>query len=155
MRQVMASATGRLALATMLLGSVAAQAQTAAPDNTLPYRNSYKNSQSLFDQCGDVARGDLLRKVVREKVDHCPFFSEAEKAGFRTWATARSAEYADQSAQASAAGPVPGTPDMVRRCKAFTFTAEFYKLHRLIDRYGRGQAGADDVIQEACQPAEP
>jgi hypothetical protein len=155
MRQVMASATGRLALAVMLLGSMAAQAQTATPDHTLPYRGSYSNSQAIFDQCGDVARGDLLRKVVREKVDHCPFFSETEKAGFRAWATARGAEYAEQSTQASAAGPVPGTPDMVRRCKEFTFTAEFYKLRRLIDRYGRGQAGADDVIQEACGPTEP
>jgi hypothetical protein len=155
MRQAIASATGRLALVTMLLGSVAAQAQTAAPDHTLPYRGSYSNSQAIFDQCGDVARGDLLRKVVREKVDHCPFFSEAEKAEFRTWATARGVEYVAQSTQAAAAGPVPGTPDMVRRCKEFTFTAEFYKLRRLIDRYGRGKANADDVIQESCRPIEP
>jgi hypothetical protein len=153
MRQVIASSTGFLALAAMLLGSAAAQAQSAAADHTLPYRNSYTNSQSLFDQCGDVARGDLFRKVVREKVEHCPYFSESEKAGFRAWATERGAEYAEQSAQASAAGPVPGTPVMVRRCKEFTFTSEYYKLHRLIDRYGRGQAGADDVIEEACGPS--
>jgi hypothetical protein len=44
---------------------------------------------------------------------------------------------------------------MVRRCKEFTFTAEFYKLRRLIDRYGRGKANADDVIQESCRPIEP
>jgi hypothetical protein len=155
MRQVLASATGRLALAVMLLGSVAAQAQTAAPDNTLPYRHAYKNTQLIFDQCGDVARGDLFRKVVREKVDHCPVFSEADKAGFRTWAAARSAEYSVQSTQASAQGPVPATPDMIRGCKEFTFTTEYYRIRRLIDRYGRGESSADDVIQEACQPAQP
>jgi hypothetical protein len=154
-RQVIASATGWLALVTMLLGSVAAQAQTAAPDHTLPYRGTYSNSQAIFDQCGDVPRGDLLRKVVSEKVDHCPFFSETEKARFRTWAAARGTEYAAQSTLASAAGPVPGTPEMVRRCKEFTFTAEFYKLRRLIDRYGRGKASADDGIQESCRPIEP
>jgi hypothetical protein len=149
----MVSATMGLALAATLLGSGTAQAQATAPDNTSPYLNAYKNTQLIYDQCGDVARGDLFRKVVREKVDHCPFFSDAEKAGFRTWAAARSAEYSVQSTQASAQGPVPSTPDMIRQCKEFTFTAEYYRMRRLIDRYGHGRASADDVIQEACEPA--
>ncbi len=155
MRQAVASAAAGLTLAAVLLGSATAHAQTAAPDNTSPYRHAYSNTQSIFDHCGDVTRGDLFRKVLREKVDHCRFFSEADKASFRTWAAARSADYAEQSRQAAAQGPVPSTPDMIRQCKEFTFTSEYQRMRRLIDRYGDGKASADDVIQEACEAAQP
>ncbi len=145
MRYSIASITGGLALAALLLGGGTARA--VASDNTLPYRIAYKNTQSIFDQCGDVARGGLFRKVVREKVDRCPVFGEAEKAEFRTWAAARDAEYSEPDNQAAA-------PDVIGRCKAFAATAEYRTLRLRIDRYGRGDGGADDVIQEACQPAE-
>jgi hypothetical protein len=159
MRQATASAIVGPALAVILLSGAAGAAQTATPgdtvsSNTLPYRNVYDTSQSLFDKCGDVVRGDLYRKVVREKVAACPF-GAAEKADFQTLAAARSTEFARQSAKASAQGPVPGTPDEVRRCKTFTFTAEYFEIRRLLDRYGHGAARADDVIKEACRPFQP
>lgn len=154
MRQATASATRGLALAATLLGSAAAQAQTAAADNTSAYRSVYETSQTIFDQCGDVARSDLYRRVVREKVDPCPF-TEVEKADFQTWAAARGVRFAGDSAQAASQGPVPGAPDAVRHCTALAADVNMREARRRLDRYGRGEADVDEVIQEACRPAQP
>jgi hypothetical protein len=142
-------------LGTLALGGTTALAQTEPADNTAPYRSVYETSQAIFDQCGDVARGDLYRKVVREKADKCPLFSDSEKANFRSWADARSAAFAKQSAEAAAKGAVPGTPEEQHRCKALQEQPSMREAFRRIDRYGRGQAGADEVIQEACERTVP
>ena len=149
-----ATAWWLLATAALLLGGGTARAQSAIPDNTAPYRHVYEISPNLYDQCGDVVRGDLYRKVVVDKVNHCPF-TEAEKADFRNWASARSAEFAAQSAQAAAHGPVPSTPDVAQRCKALDGEPAMREARRRIDAYGRGKGTADDVIQETCRPAQP
>ena len=142
-------------LGTLALAGTIALAQTEPADNTTPYRKVYLTSQAVFDQCGEVARGDLYRRVVRDKVNECVFFSDGEKAGFRSWADARSVAFAKQSAEAAAKGAVPGTPEEQHRCKALQEQSDMHEAFRRLDRYGRSQASADDVIQEACERTAP
>ncbi len=152
MQQARLSSIGGITVGAILPSAAATLVQFAAPDNTLPYRRVFQPSQDISDQSGDVARGDLYRKVVREKVERCPF-SGAEKASFRAWADTRNAAFAGDCARAAARGAVPGTPEEQHRSKALAAAPRMRVVLRRIDEYGRGKARSEDVIGEVCRPS--
>jgi hypothetical protein len=48
------------------------------------FEPAYSMSFIIYDTCGDSEAGHILRSAILEKLDRCPYSSEA-KAEFQTW----------------------------------------------------------------------
>ena len=144
-----------LMLATALLARYEPPTRAQSPSENLEDANAFQIAFGMsfygFDECGDTAAGDLFRKALVEKFDHCPFSAEARRR-FHRWAD-------DQTASAVAAmqryiadhGKLPEQLDgMKLTCAALQRTEKYKKTRDILERYSRGEINVDAIIPDRC-----
>jgi hypothetical protein len=139
-----------IALAALIAGSAQAEKPATLADSNA-FRLAYRMSYYGFDVCGDVADGQLYRKALTEKVDHCPFTAGA-KADFRQWSAATGAKTtADVQRYIAEHDKLPESLDQKKmQCRKEQATQAYQKTVALLAEYAKGEAKFDAVVPDAC-----
>jgi hypothetical protein len=138
-------------LAALLMTVGAAAEKPHALTNTGTFRAAFDASFYGFDICGDAASGQLYRKALTEKVDHCPFTADA-KAGFQQWsANAGTRATADVQRYIAEHDKLPERLDQKKlNCRMERETPTYQKTVALLAQYAKGEVGFDMVVPDAC-----
>lgn len=143
---------GVLAVGMVLLGAAPGHAQQATPQQPVNWlQAAFAYSFYMFDGCGDRALGELHRKAVLEKLDHCPFV-EADKERFHAWAigeTIRENDFLKRSFDERGGYP-DRLPGMTGSCRQHQLSEAYVKARELLLSYGRGETSVDIVLPETC-----
>jgi hypothetical protein len=104
-----------------------------------------------MDACGDSELGDLVRRAVLEKFDHCPF-SNGAKAHFHAWAVEENKRQAALFQRyATEHGKLPDRLDgMKESCPELRSSARYQQVRELYEKYGQGKIGVDTIITDPC-----
>jgi hypothetical protein len=139
-----------LALALPLAGSAMANKPGEIGDNNA-FRVAYGMSYYGFDACGDAANGQLYRKALTEKFEHCPF-TAAAKADFLQWSAATDAKVtADIKRYISEHDKLPERLDgMKMTCRQQQATPAYQKTVALLAQYAKGEVKYDTVVPDPC-----
>jgi hypothetical protein len=133
----------------MVVLTAAAEQPTLTSTET--FRQAYSMSFYGFDLCATDDLGLSYRKALREKVEHCPFTTDA-KAAFRQWA-----DDADKSAPAGIQryiaehDKLPESLDEKRVvCRKEKETPAYQQTVALLAQYAKGEVKYDAVVPDAC-----
>jgi hypothetical protein len=139
-----------IALAALLAGSAMAEKPAPLADNNT-FRVAYGMSYYGFDVCGDFADGQLYRKALTEKFDHCPF-TPAAKADFRQWsATTDAKSAADVQRYIAEHDKLPESLDEKKlTCRQEQATPAYQKTVALLAQYAKGAVKYDAVVPDPC-----
>ena len=137
-------------LAALLAGGAWAETPGAIGDNNV-FRAAFAMSYYGFDVCGDAADGQLYRKALTEKFDHCPF-PVAAKADFRRWSAATDAKAtADVKRYVAEHDKLPESLNEKRvACRKEQATPAYQKTIALLADYAKGEVKYDAVVPDAC-----
>jgi len=104
-----------------------------------------------FDVCGDAANGQLYRKALTEKFEHCPF-TAAAKADFRQWSAATDAKAtADIKRYIAEHDKLPESLDGKKMtCRQEQATPAYQKTVALLAGYAKGEVKFDAVVPDPC-----
>jgi hypothetical protein len=139
-----------IALAALIAGR--AQAEKPAPlADSDAFRLAYRMSYYGFDVCGDATNGQLYRKALTEKVDHCPFTADA-KADFKQWSTQIDAKTtADVQRYIAEHDKLPESLDQKKmQCRKEQATPAYQKTVALLAGYAKGEVKFDAVVPDTC-----
>lgn len=137
-------------LAALLAGGAQADRPSEIGDNNA-FRVAFGMSYYGFDACGDAADGQLYRKALTEKFEHCPF-TAAAKADFRQYSVATDAKVtADIKRYIAEHDKLPERLDGMKvSCKAQQQTPAYQKTVALLAGYGKGEVKFDAVVPDPC-----
>lgn len=138
-------------LAALLISTGAAAEKPKALTDTGTFRAAYGSSFYGFDICGDAATGQLYRKALAEKVEHCPFTADA-KAGFQQWRVDADRHVtADIQRYIAEHDKLPERLDQKKtNCRTERETPAYQKTIALLAQYAKGEVGFDAVVPDAC-----
>jgi hypothetical protein len=140
--------------ATILAASLAGSARADKPgeigDNNA-FRVAFGMSYYGFDVCGDAADGQLYRKALTEKFEHCPF-TAAAKADFRQWSVQTDAKAtADVKRYIAEHDKLPESLDGKKMtCRQEQATPAYQKTVALLAQYAKGEVKYDAVVPDPC-----
>jgi hypothetical protein len=139
-----------LILAALLAGGAQADKPSEIEDNNA-FRVAFGMSYYGFDVCGDAADGQLYRKALTEKFEHCPF-TAAAKADFKQWSGATDAKVtADIKRYIAEHDKLPESLDEKRvACRKEQATPAYQKTIALLAGYAKGEVKYDAVVPDAC-----
>jgi hypothetical protein len=141
----------------LLAGSALAEKSATLTDNNA-FRAAYGLSYYGFDVCGDAADGQLYRKAVTEKFEHCPF-TQAAKADFKQWSAATDAKVtADVKRYIAEHDKLPESLDEKKmQCRKEQATPAYQKTVALLAEYAKGAVKYDAVVPDPCdvKPGAP
>jgi len=137
-------------LAALLAGAAQAEKSGEVGDNNA-FRVAFGISYYGFDVCGDAADGQLYRKALTEKFEHCPF-TAAAKADFRQWSEATDAKAtAEVKRYIAEHDRLPESLDEKRvACRQEQATPAYQKTIALLAGYAKGTVKFDAVVPDAC-----
>jgi hypothetical protein len=139
-----------IALAALLAANALA-GTPAAPAEGDAFRLAYRMSYYGFDVCGDSADGQLYRKAMIEKFDHCPF-TPAAKTDFKQWSATTDAKSAAEVQRYIAEhDKLPASLDEKKmQCRQEQATPAYQKTVALLAQYAKGEVKFDAVVPDAC-----
>jgi hypothetical protein len=139
-----------LALAMLIAGPALAEKPAPLRDSSA-FRAAYGMSYYGFDVCGDAENGQLYRKALAEKVDHCPFTAGA-KADFKQWSVAADAKGStDVQRYIAEHDKLPESLDQKKtQCRKEQATPAYQKTVALLARYAKGEVKFDAVVPDPC-----
>jgi hypothetical protein len=142
----------RYAIMLAVLLADGARAMTPAlPSEYSAFRTAYRMSYFGFDVCGDAADGQLYRRALAEKVEHCPF-TPAAKADFRHWSVEADIHgAADVRRYIAEHDKLPESLDEKKMaCRQEQATPAYQKTIALLAQYAKGEVKFDAVVPDPC-----
>jgi hypothetical protein len=139
-----------IVLTALLAGGARADKPGAISDNNA-FRVAFGMSYYGFDICGDAANGQLYRKALTEKFDHCPF-TAAAKADFQQWSAATDAKVtADIKRYIAEHDKLPESLDEKKMaCRKEQATPAYQKTVALLAQYAKGEVAYYAVVPDPC-----
>jgi hypothetical protein len=137
-------------LAALLAGGARADKPGEIGDNNA-FRVAFGMSYYGFDVCGDATNGQLYRKALTEKFEHCPF-TAAAKADFRQWSVLTDAKAtADVKRYIAEHDKLPESLDGKKMsCRKEQATPAYQKTITLLAQYAKGEVKYDAVVPDPC-----
>jgi hypothetical protein len=120
-------------------------------ESTEAYEVSFGMSFWIFDWCGDQVAGEMFRKAVAEKFDHCPF-SDKARAHFRERTSIlRTEAAAMMNKYIIERGGLPERLEgIVMSCREQLSMPQYQESRRKLEQYDRGKVAFGDIIPESC-----
>ena len=108
-------------------------------------------SFTVYDWCGDARAGEIARKAMVEKFDHCPFSPKARDHFRDRIGILRKQAGLELNKLIIKNGGLPDRlPWMTKSCQEIFSTPQYREWRSMFERYDRGELAVDEIFPDRC-----